>query len=250
MTNDEAWLLKEKYNGIETPEFQADCERLKDGEPLAYVIGWIPFLETKIYLDSHPLIPRTETEFWTQETLKQIPKETPVRILDLCAGSGCIGVALLHALPFATVDFGEIETHHHQTIRKNIMENGIDPTRAHIYGGDLFEQITETYDYIFTNPPYIDPKIDRAEESVKDYEPASALYGGKDGMELIERIIKEASNHLTPRGTLYIEHEPEQVALIQKVGEELGFMVESQKDQYGIFRYTRVERNGRENVAQ
>ena len=163
MTQDEAWLLKEKYHDEKSEAFLNDCNRLKNGEPLAYVIGSIPFLSTTIFLDSHPLIPRTETEFWVEKIIAEMrsKKEMPLRVLDLCAGSGCIGVAVLHTLPMVCVDFGEIDTDHHSTIRKNILENNIDPLRTNIFEGSLFDEITETYDYILSNPPYIDKSLVR-----------------------------------------------------------------------------------------
>ena len=64
MTKDERWLLEEKYERKETPEYEVDRKRLALGEPLGYVIGWQPFLGLKIFLDSRPLIPRPETEWW------------------------------------------------------------------------------------------------------------------------------------------------------------------------------------------
>ncbi|MEM9336764.1 MAG: hypothetical protein AAGA35_02840 [Patescibacteria group bacterium] len=111
MNRDETWLLEEKYNGEESDEFLADVKRLKNGEPLAYVIGWIPFLDCQIWLDSHPLIPRPETEFWTERAITSIIGLSaltphPVHILDLCAGSGCVGTIVATSLPVARFDFG------------------------------------------------------------------------------------------------------------------------------------------------
>ncbi len=246
MTQDEMWILKEKYHGKESEGFFADCARLKIGEPLAYIIGSIPFLNTTIFLDSHPLIPRTETEFWVEKIISEIisfrglaPK---LRILDLCAGSGCIGTAILKAIPDSSVDFVEIDTNHHTTIAKNIRENGIGESRAQIFGGNLFEHITEQYDYILTNPPYIDPKIDRAETSVKKYEPKIALYGGKDGTELISTIIATAPQFLKEQGVLVIEHEPEQSESIRTKALSIGFDALTYPDQFGIQRYTTIHR--------
>jgi release factor glutamine methyltransferase len=238
-------LLEEKYGGKKCEAFFADLARLGAGEPLSYIIGHIPFLGTTIYLDSHPLIPRPETEYWTEKALADIKDsgKEQLRVLDLCAGSGCIGVAVLKKVPQAHVDFVELEEQHHQTIRKNIKENGIDNTRARIFGGSLFEEIRGMYNFILTNPPYIDPALDRAAGSVRNFEPHEALYGGKDGLVLIRAIIAGASAHLVPDGTLYIEHEPEQATDVRKLAKECGFDPLVQKDQYGVLRYAQLGRN-------
>lgn len=252
LSKDEQWLLDEKYGGQTSDAFLTDCRRLQNGEPLAYVIGQIPFLNAAIYLDSHPLIPRPETEFWVEKAIEEIKsnqyKARPctssnsLRILDLCAGSGCIGIAAAQSLPEAFVDFAEFYTSHHATIEKNITVNEIEKNRTRIFGGDLFETVENQYDVIFSNPPYIDSKLDRVAKSVKEYEPHSALYGGKNGMELIERIITEALKYLKANGLLYIEHEPEQSAEIKEIADKNGFTAITHKDQYGIDRYSILAR--------
>lgn len=244
MTRDEEWLLKEKYNGEKSEGFFADCARLSAHEPLAYLIGSIPFLHTTIHLDSHPLIPRTETEFWVEKIIKEIksnPKKE-IQVLDLCAGSGCIGVAILLEVEMARVDFVEIDACHHATILKNILENNIDPTRTHIFEGDLFEEVSNTYDYILTNPPYIDPSLNRTTESVQKFEPNLALYGGTLGTEFIFKIIADAPRFLTADGMLVIEHEPEQSDAIRQHAMPHGFACTTHPDQFGVSRYTTLVR--------
>lgn len=245
------WLLIEKYNSQESEAFHADCARLEAGEPLAYVIGWTPFLGCKIWLDSHPLIPRPETEFWVEHAITHITNTLPrvtlgkkVGILDLCAGSGCVGVAVAKALPHTRVDCAEIDTAHHPTINKNSRENLLPITRdrQRVFGGDLFTDIpvSTKYDYILSNPPYIDPALDRTEASVKTYEPPVALYGGVAGLDCIARIIETAPSYLTPRGELWLEHEPEQSQDICRHGARVGFAVTTHHDQYATARYSRL----------
>jgi release factor glutamine methyltransferase len=245
LAKESAWLLSEKYADTETPAYFEDLEKLQAGIPLAYLIGFVPFLGTKIFLDSHPLIPRTETEYWVEKVIQEISAgfahaDTPLHILDLCAGSGAIGVALLKAFPEAQVDFAEIDTNHHATILKNIMENGIDPNRAQIFGGDLYENITQTYNYIFSNPPYINPKQhERIDSSVLAHEPSLALFGGVDGLDIIKNILSRAPSHLSLGGALYIEHEPEQAEILRELAPTFGFTAETHLDQYGYERSTR-----------
>lgn len=237
---DAAWLLREKYGGIKSEAFYADETRLSNGEPLAYLIGHIPFLSSTIYLDSHPLIPRTETEYWTQQMVNEIGSRT-VRVLDLCAGSGCIGVAILKECPNSKVDFVEIDTRHHTTIEKNLKMNGIESVRANVYGGNLFEYVTDIYDYILTNPPYIDPeKKARTESSVLTHEPHSALFGGNKGMEYITRILREAPQFLRPGGILALEHEPEQTKTMHALATQHNYAtVQTSVDQYKNERVTK-----------
>jgi release factor glutamine methyltransferase len=238
--NDIEWLLKEKYNGEKSEAFFTDCKNLTLGKPLAYLIGWVPFLDCKIWLDSHPLIPRPETEHWTEKAIKVIRKNTKksLHVLDLCAGSGCIGIAVAKAIPKACVDFGEIDASHISTIKKNLHENGIGNKNFSIINTDLFAEFTNKYDFILSNPPYIDKYLERTDSSVVENEPRLALFGGKNGLEVINKIIEQSSSYLNQNGQLWIEHEPEQTQTIQAVGKKYGFFVITHTDQYNIERYS------------
>lgn len=237
MTRDEKWLLDEKYNGKETAAYEADKERLASGEPLAYIIGWQPFLGLKIYLDSKPLIPRPETEWWVEELLQSEPTfsfagERPIKFLDLCAGSGAIGCVALVRLPHAQVSFGEINPAHEATILKNIRENGLDESRADIRIGDLFEPFGDmTFDIIAANPPYI-PAARALPASVAGHEPARALYAGTDGLSIIHRIAKELPKHLAKGGQAWIECDSPTADAARTLFAAQGFTAEIRNDQY------------------
>ncbi len=246
MTNDERHVLTEKYNGIPSPAFAADCERLSKGEPLAYVIGWQPFLGLRIYLDSHPLIPRPETEWWSEKMLQRMgagdtlsSSELPAepKILDLCAGSGAIGCAALKYLPHAEVYFAEIDPTHEATIRKNIRENGLDDARVHIGSGDLFTPIAGMqFDLIAANPPYI-PAHRILDASVIEHEPHQALFSGDDGLELIRRIAAELRDHLSSHGQLWLECDRDNIEQASALFTARGFTSAIHTDQYAVPRY-------------
>lgn len=148
-------LIREKYAGERgAVGVAADVARLAAGEPLAYVIGHVPFLGLSLDLFSRPLIPRPETEWWTEELINHLNDDMiyhiiteergAIRILDLCAGSGAIGLAILNHCPGACVSFGELMEEHEAVIRKNIKDNGLDAARADIRIGDLFFPFTST----------------------------------------------------------------------------------------------------------
>jgi release factor glutamine methyltransferase len=233
------WLLREKYHGQKSEAFLTDCARLEAGEPLAYIIGSIPFLNCLIYLDSKPLIPRPETEYWIEKAITAMEGQN-LTVLDLCAGSGAIGVAVARAIPAATVTFAEIDRTHLLTIEKNLVEN-ISTYTSGIYPvveSDLFSNITDTFDFILTNPPYIDAEAKTVDTAVVTHEPHLALFGGTAGMEIIARIIAGARDHLNTNGRLWIEHEPFQCDTIATLAGQYGFVVQHHKDQYDTYRYS------------
>jgi release factor glutamine methyltransferase len=214
-----------------------DLIRLASGEPLAYVIGWIPFLGLSLRLDSHPLIPRPETEWWTEVLITHIREEygnTPIRVLDLCAGSGAIGLAVLQALESAHVSFAELSPVHTALIAMNLDENRLDRDRADIRSGDLFAPfLSERFTIIATNPPYI-PEDRELEPSVMQYEPHEALFAGGDGLSIIRRIVAEAPDHLLPGGELWMECDTSNAEQAGSLMRERGFSsVEIRNDHYG-----------------
>ncbi|HQU07633.1 MAG: hypothetical protein B7X04_01670 [Parcubacteria group bacterium 21-54-25] len=222
---DAAWLLRDKYNGETSTGYEADLKRLAGGEPLAYVIGWVPFLGLRIYLESHPLIPRPETEWWTGQLIKMLQEkyaDQPVCVLDLCAGSGAIGCAVLAHCPHTQVTFAEIDPAHENTIRTTMRMNNLDSARADIYCGDLFAPVGKAqFDIIATNPPYV-PDGRALPPEVARFEPTRALRAGADGLAYIRRIAQQARAHLTIEGSIWVEIDdaqaPEALALFARNG--------------------------------
>ncbi len=241
-------LLREKYGGIETPAFFEDVKKLESGEPLDYLIGFSEFLGCTINLSFRPLIPRAETEFWVEKAMQEM-QNTPLHILDIFSGSGCIGVALLKHLPNAQVDFGEKDSNLVLQIEKNIVLNKIAQERARLFVSDVFTNIQpKKYDYIFANPPYISrERIENVQKSVLDHEPEDALFAPDNGLFFVKKLIAEAPQYLAPNGKLFIEFDSWQKEEIEKL---LGCQGEAsphvarlrldndsfQKDQYDKYR--------------
>lgn len=198
--------------------------------PDAYKIGDQPFLGLTIYLDSRPLIPRPETEWWTEKLLAGVSPNSS--FLDLCAGSGAIGCAALKSPSYMKVYFGELDPAHEPTIRKNIRENNLDASRADVRIGDLFEPFDGlTFDVVAANPPYV-PEDRILPKSVADYEPANAFWAGKDGLACIRRIAKELPNRLRRGGTAWIECDRGHADQARKLFADEGFTAEIRTDQY------------------
>lgn len=241
------WLLREKHGGIESPEFARDLERLALGEPLAYVIGHVPFLDASIDLSHKPLIPRVETEHWVKDAITALRAHTtpPRTILDLFAGSGCIGTALAQAFPDATIHFGELDPDLIEQIKINLARNAIPQERARIISTDVFSNITDTYDAIFANPPYIPASREsELDASVTAFEPHRALFAGPDGLSFIRPLIAQAPQFLHPGGSLFIEFDSAQKDTIEKLahGDASWKTVAFMRDQYDAWRAVELTR--------
>jgi release factor glutamine methyltransferase len=209
---------------------------MKEELPEAYRLGWVPFLGAEIGLASRPLIPRVETEWWAEQLIARLKARSGgLRILDLCAGSGAIGCALLKHLPGARVAFGELEPAHEATIRENLRRNGLDgpPGRTAIRIGDLFAPFAgERFDVVAANPPYI-PAGRALPSSVADYEPARALYAGADGLALIRRIARALPAHLAPGGEAWVECDSAHAEAARACFAAAGLRARVLPDQYG-----------------
>ena len=177
------------------------------GEPLQYILGFTWFMDSKFCTDSHVLIPRSDTEIICEYTAQAIrDKKKNVRILDLCSGSGCIGISILKACSESALVMADISEHAVALSRKNASEI-VPDLNYNVIKSDLFSALSdESFDFIVCNPPYIASHIvNELEDRVKKHEPRLALDGGPDGLCLYRKIINEAPAHLNREGMLIFE---------------------------------------------
>lgn len=239
-------LLKEKYGGVRTPEAERDIARLRRGEHLDYIIGFVPFLGLRIDVSRRPLIPRAETEHWTDLLLSRYAERAdrePV-CLDMFAGSGCVGIAVLARVPGSRVVFADIDPSCLEQIRINLKENGIHPSRALLVQSDGFSEIKGTFDLITANPPYIpQSRRDLVQPSVLRSEPPHALFGGDDGLEIIRPFVKNIRAFLRPEGLAVMEFGEGQEDVITSLLE--GMRVRFERDQFGEMRTAWISHTGK-----
>lgn len=207
--------------------------------PEDYKRGFKEFLGVKVDLSFRPLIPREETEYWVKKAIEEAKGEC----LDMFAGSGCVGLAVLKSIPGSSCDFGDGEEFFLKGIEKSAEENGIERKRFDLIKTDVFSNIDRKYDFILANPPYVaESRIDEVGEDVKEFEPAVALYGGSDGADLIKVFLKEAVDHLKEKGVIYMEFDPGQKELIEEIVKDKYSSFEFFKDESDKHRFVRIEK--------
>ncbi len=174
------------------------------GVPVQYILKSAYIMGLKFYVDKRVLIPRQDTETLAESAivaLRQLPPESDV--LDLCAGCGAIGLSIKSLVPSANVTLTDISRDALDVIRRNAHDLNVD---AEVRHGDLFKAVgRDKFDLIASNPPYI-PTGDLVHlQKEVQFEPAIALDGGKDGLDLYRRITDNAAKYLKPGGFLYLE---------------------------------------------
>ena len=171
----------------ETAQFNACIERRGRREPLQYIIGEVGFRGLLFKVNKDVLIPRPETELLVDEVVKSVTKKDAT-ILDLCTGSGCIAVCIARELIDSKVYAVDISEGALAAARENAARHGVGE-RITFLSGDLFNAIDSLnlkgmIDVIVSNPPYVSAEeMQELQPEIRDYEPASALYGGKDGLD-------------------------------------------------------------------
>ena len=201
---------RELYASEEIEAALMSCaQRVRNGEPLAYILGHWEFYGLQLYVDHHVLIPRDDTCAVTDLAIKiaLFFNQNP-RILDLCTGSGCIGLAIASRVKDARVTLADISREALTVAKKNITRNHLSGKIACFQADALRKPpaFLGKYDMIVSNPPYISTKdMQELDISVKDHEPHLALHGGSDGLDFYRAIAQNYKEALNPGGYLCFE---------------------------------------------
>ena len=184
------------------------AQRHLAGEPVAYLIGEWEFYGLPLDISESVLIPRPDTEVLVEQALSRLQGVSEPRILDLCAGSGCVGLALAKHLPGSRVVLGELDEGALRICRQNIRRNDLTGRVVSLQMNALEKPPAHLgeFDAIVSNPPYIpDGDIAGLDVSVRDYEPHLALRGGEDGLDFYRAICAQWRTALRADGRLLFE---------------------------------------------
>lgn len=163
--------------------------------------------EYRFYVDERVIVPRSYIAELLQSRLQPWlkPRQQPQNILDLCTGSGCLAIVAAHTFPGVRVDAVDISSPALAVARRNVREHQL-KERLQLIRSDLFNSLDgKRYDLILSNPPYVREPVMRTLPAEYRKEPALALHGGADGLNLVRRILAEAAAHLRPQGWLVLE---------------------------------------------
>lgn len=179
-------------------------ERRARHEPVQYITGEQEFYGLTLRVTPDVLIPRPETEHLVEAALERLPRNTPVSIADVGAGSGAIAIALAHALPLASLAALDISPAALAVARHNAERHHL-ANRIRFLESDLLAAVaSETFDAIVSNPPYVS-ELEVLDPEVLNFEPRAALFAGPSGLDIYRRLIPQARERLNPRGWLLME---------------------------------------------
>lgn len=235
---DAAWLIAhdtDLQTVADIAAFQSLLSQRLEGVPIAYLVGSREFYGRSFLVSNDVLIPRPDTELLVELALTHLPTDQAVEVLDLGTGSGCIAITLALERPLARVTAVD-----RSAAALAIAQHNADQLHASVkfLPSNWFSALTDQrFDLIVSNPPYIaaaDPHL--AHGDVR-FEPLSALASGQDGLDDLRQLIRAASTHLKPDGTLLLEHGYNQADIVQSLLHDHRFLApRSWPDLAGILR--------------
>lgn len=250
----DAWYLLEYVTGINRATYFADSnQEMKDSHratyqaliseretriPLQHLTGVQEFMGLEFRVNEHVLIPRQDTEILVETALEKINTKKPLRVLDMCTGSGCILLSVLSygrkkcEITGVGVDVSDKAL---QVAKENARNLQVD---AEWIESDLFSGVSEKFDMILSNPPYIPSAVIKTlQPEVREHDPLLALDGKEDGLYFYRKIIEESRNYLQPGGWLIFEIGAEQGEAVSSYLKQNGFVqVVVKKDLTGLDR--------------
>ena len=224
-------------------------ERRLAGEPVAYIVGEWEFYGIPLTVTSDVLIPRDDTEILAERAIQKAKQVGDgARVLDLCAGSGCVGISVASQVPGCRVVLGELSEGALRVCKQNVRRNELNARVTCISVDAMTPPVPALWDFdvIACNPPYI-PSGDIAglDSSVKDFEPLMALDGGEDGLDYYRFIAAEWKNALRLGGSLIFEVGIGQAAQVEEILAQNGYEnIQTVADTQGIWRVVEGSVNG------
>ena len=203
----------------EEEQYRKALEQRAVHVPLQHLLGYQDFMGLRFQVNEQVLIPRQDTEILVEEAMRYL--HDGMRILDLCTGSGCILLSLLHYSNDCEGTGVDISKEALQVAALNAELLGI---KADFLKSDLYEKVTGKFDLLVSNPPYIERKvIPTLMEEVREYDPYIALDGGEDGLDFYRRIIGGAQDYLKRGGQILMEIGSGQAQAVSELLREAGF---------------------------
>ena len=200
-------------------EYEIAVQKRAEHIPLQYIIGEQEFMGLRFKVNSNVLIPRQDTETLVEQVLKIV--KPGMKVLDLCTGSGCVLISVLKNAPELTGMGSDISKTALLVAKENAKLHEVD---AEWVRSDLFDNITETFDVIMANPPYIPAgEILSLMPEVRDFEPENALDGGADGLDFYRKIAGQVKDYLNPGGYVYMEIGYDQGEAVSELMRNAGF---------------------------
>ncbi|RKQ97223.1 [LSU ribosomal protein L3P]-glutamine N5-methyltransferase [Kushneria sinocarnis] len=217
-------------------------ERINTRRPLPYLLGEAFFAGIPFDVDDSVLIPRSPLAELVETGFAQwFPERDPAHVLDLCAGSGCIGIAAALMMPSSEVLLGEVSPEALKVAKRNIARHEVG-ARVRAVHSDLFEGVSgQRFDLIVSNPPYVDRRDLAGMPAEFQHEPTLALEAGEDGLAIVRRILREARSCLTDDGVLIVEVGNSERHVIEAWPEVPFVWLEFERGGHGVFALTAAD---------
>jgi len=195
---------KEELTEEDNKKFKGCLSKLSNHIPLQYITNKQEFMGIEFYVDENVLIPQPDTEILVEEVINICRKENKSKILDLCTGSGAIGISISKNINNSCVYLSDISIDALKVAKRNC-DSILGKNKIEVIKSDLFDNIEGKFDIIVSNPPYIKSKVIKTLDKEVQNEPLLALDGGEDGLDIYRRIIDEAYKYLNEDGYLSLE---------------------------------------------
>ncbi|KPK93461.1 MAG: hypothetical protein AMJ88_07900 [Anaerolineae bacterium SM23_ 63] len=242
------WILTHpdvEFEGTQSQTFLRDLARCEAGEALPYVLGWWEFYGRRFQLTPEVLIPRPETELLIEEALLFLRTHPDRRMaVDIGTGCGCIAVNLAAEIPDLNIVATDIEVGALRIARNNACDHHVF-SQMWFVQADLLSPLKASFDLICANLPYI-PSEELVDLVVARREPRSALDGGEDGLQIIDRLMVQIPDLLAPRGRVLLEIGADQAEAVQTIVQNAipASIVEVLQDLAGRDRLLMIDRRG------